>query len=135
MKNFLILCSLFLSVNLYAQSMTGIDKGKSSMWYGVVVSSWQTVDQYDTHFDSGLLLSSNTLAAIGSNDIEIENDQYGMIVYISTFSAMNTVGRNCRPIYPGQSKSYNGKNTSALYVRMGAGLTDTTTTWLIITYK
>jgi len=109
-------------------------KGGSSAWYGVVVSSWYTMNQYNVIDKNCVLISSQTnISNCKILDFDIDNDENGNTVYISSFSAMNTNGRDCRPIIAGKSKSPAGRMTGAVYSRTKAGLASSTTVWIIIT--
>lgn len=122
-----------VNLDLANSAMNTPYKGASVEYYGVLVSSWYTKNQYDVVDRNCILISSVTSAPnCKILDFEYENDGNGSIVYISSFSAMNTVGRNCRPLIAGQSKSPDGRFTGAIYSRMKTGLTDTTTVWITI---
>jgi hypothetical protein len=123
-----------VNLDLSNSAMNTPYKGANVELYGVLVSSWYTKNQYDVVDTNCILISSKTYTPnCKLLDFEIENDLNGNLVYISSFSTMNTNGRNCRPLIAGQSKSPDGRLTAAIYSRIKAGLTATTTIWVTIT--
>ena len=128
---FCLLCLSVIAINLTA-SQVDISKGRKAQIYGVLVTSFSTTDQYGTVDMNCTLISSTSLMVNGVCDIDIENDTNGKTVFVSTFSSMNTSGRDCRPMYAGMPKSWDGRNLSPIYSRCGAGLSNSTTVWLII---
>jgi hypothetical protein len=123
-----------VNLDLSNSAMNTPYKGANSNWYGILVSSWYTMNQYGVIDKNCTLISSQTYTLNNKIlDYDIENDINGTDVYISSFSAMNTNGRNCRPLHAHQSKSPEGRLTGAIYSRMKAGLSTTTTIWIITT--